>query len=71
MDSEVELHLKQACSYLMYFGNDFSRFLQESLQFHPSGKITLVDMNKIRYLAAVQLSNNYVSSDSLLGKNNI
>lgn len=27
MNSEVELHLKQACSYLMYFGNDFSRFL--------------------------------------------
>ncbi len=54
--SEVELHLKQACSYLMYFGNDFDRFLRDALQFHPGGKISLIDMNKLRYLAAVQNS---------------
>lgn len=54
MFSEVELHLKQACSYLMYYGNDFERFLRESLQFHPQGKINLVEMHKIKYMAAVQ-----------------
>jgi hypothetical protein len=31
MHHEVELHLKQACSYLMYFGNDFERFLREAV----------------------------------------
>ena len=28
---EVELHLKQASSYLMYYGNDFERFLREAI----------------------------------------
>jgi hypothetical protein len=51
--SEVELHLKQACSYLMYFGNDFDRFIRDALIFHSGGKISLIDMNKLRYLAAV------------------
>jgi hypothetical protein len=51
--SEVELHLKQACSYLMYFGNDFEKFIKDALIFHSGGKISLIDMNKLRYLAAV------------------
>jgi hypothetical protein len=51
--SEVELHLKQACSYLIYFENDFERFIGESVIFHPTGKISLMDMNKIKYLAAI------------------
>ncbi|TNV73978.1 hypothetical protein FGO68_gene13238 [Halteria grandinella] len=54
MKSEVELHLKQACSYLMYYGNDFERFIKETIMFHPTGKISLMDMHKIRYLAAIQ-----------------
>ena len=48
------MHLKQACSYLMYYGNDFERFLSESLQFHEGGKLSLMDMHKIKYMAAVQ-----------------
>ena len=51
---EVELHLKQACSYLMWYQNDFDRFLREALMFHPGGKLTLLDMHKIRYMAALQ-----------------
>jgi hypothetical protein len=54
--SEVELHLKQACSYLMYYGNDFDRFIRETVVFHPHGKISLVDMHKIKYIAAIQSS---------------
>lgn len=50
---EVEMHLKQACSYLMYYGNDFERFLKEALVIHSNGKLSLVDMNKIKYIAAV------------------
>ncbi len=63
--SEVELHLKQACSYLMYFGNDFDRFIRDALIFHSGGKISLIDMNKLRYLAAVQNSYQQQSTDSL------
>ncbi len=51
--SEIQLHLKQACSYLMYYGNDFDRFVNEALQFHPGGKITLIEMHKLQYLAAL------------------
>ena len=51
----------------MYFGNDFDRFLHEALQFHPGGKISLIDMNKLRYLAAVQTSFHHQSTDSLSG----
>ena len=65
--SEVELHLKQACSYLMYFGNDFDRFIRDALIFHSGGKISLIDMNKLRYLAAVQNSYQQQSTDSLTG----
>lgn len=63
INSEVELHLKQACSYLMYYGNDFERFIRETIQFHPTGKISLMDMHKIRYLAAVQ--GQYIQQPSL------
>jgi hypothetical protein len=37
----------------MYFGNDFDRFIRDALIFHSGGKISLIDMNKLRYLAAV------------------
>jgi len=37
----------------MYYGNDFERFLKEALVIHSSGKLSLVDMNKIKYIAAV------------------
>ena len=54
LSGEVELHLKQACSYLMWYQNDFDRFLREALIFHAGGKITLLEMHKIRYIAALQ-----------------
>jgi ABC-type Zn2+ transport system substrate-binding protein/surface adhesin len=57
------MHLKQACSYLMYYGNDFERFLSESLQFHEGGKLSLMDMHKIKYMAAVQ-QNSYQHQSS-------
>jgi hypothetical protein len=37
----------------MYYGNDFDRFVNEALQFHPGGKITLIEMHKLQYLAAL------------------
>ena len=58
LSGEFELHLKQACSYLMWYGNDFERFIREALTFHPGGKIVLLDMHKIRYMAALQ-NNSY------------
>lgn len=49
----------------MYFGNDFDRFIRDALIFHSGGKISLIDMNKLRYLAAVQNSYQQQSTDSL------
>lgn len=69
ISSEVELHLKQACSYLMYYGNDFERFIRETIMFHPSGKISLVDMHKIKYLAAVAQQSSVDSLMHLPSKN--
>ena len=66
------MHLKQACSYLIYFGNDFERFLREALVFHPNGKISLIDMHKIKYMAALQSGNyNTSSQDTLDAINNL
>ena len=33
VSSEIELHLKQACSYLKHFGNDFERFVRDAISF--------------------------------------
>jgi hypothetical protein len=50
----------------MYFGNEFERFIREAIQFHPGGKISLVDMNKIKYLAAIQNQQQVPQSDDEL-----